>query len=133
MTSPIQDHSAYLRTWLTHHALPYWRNAGLEPCGLFAERLTLQGTPDAVPKRVFVQMRQVYVYAHAELLGLAPEGLSLARKVFDQVIERARLPGGGYAFSLAPVQGIADATRDTYTHAFLLFAASWLYRATRDR
>src|SRR6185437_6528223 len=65
--------------------------------------------------------------------GLAPEGLSLARKVFDQVIERARLPGGGYAFSLAPVQGIADATRDTYTHAFLLFAASWLYRATRDR
>ena len=66
-------------------------------------------------------------------LGLSPGGLHLARTAFDYVLARALLPGGGFATSLAPDRGIADATRDAYTHAFLLKAASSLYRASGDK
>jgi mannose/cellobiose epimerase-like protein (N-acyl-D-glucosamine 2-epimerase family) len=133
MTSQVredQERSAHVRTWLTQQALPYWRSAGLDPQGGFAERLTLDGTRDIVPKRVFVQMRQICVYAQAEVLGFSPGGLNLASRAFNDVMTRAQLPGGGFAYSLTPDGDIADPTRDAYTHAFLLKAASLLYRGS---
>lgn len=125
--------SRRVHTWLTQSALPLWRQAGLDPRGSFAERLTLDGAPDlAAPRRVLAQMRQVYVFSHAAMLGLQPEGTVQARIAFDLAMTRARLPGGGFAYSIASDGGFADATYDTYTLAFMLMVASWLYRASGD-
>ena len=122
-----------IRRWLVQDALPYWSSAGRDSRGGFAERLTPDGSVDTqVAKRILVQMRQVYVYAHAAVLGLSPHGATLARDCFDYVIAKARLPDGGFAYALSPDGSVADPTRDAYTHAFLLMGASWLYRATGD-
>jgi mannose/cellobiose epimerase-like protein (N-acyl-D-glucosamine 2-epimerase family) len=128
-----EDLSVRVRHWLSRRALPYWRSEGLDPDGGFAESLGLDGKSQAVPRRVFVQMRQVCVYAQAGALGLSPGGVELARRVFDDVLAWARLPGGGFAYSLMVDRGIANPARDTYTHAFLLKAASALYRASGDK
>src|ERR1700733_13980840 len=99
MTSQLhEDRSARVGGWLSRWALPYWASAGLDPDGGFAESLALDGTSQALPRRVFVQMRQVCVYTQAGALGLSPGGVELARTVFDDLLVRARLPGGGYAF-----------------------------------
>jgi mannose/cellobiose epimerase-like protein (N-acyl-D-glucosamine 2-epimerase family) len=125
--------SRRLHTWLAQSALPLWRQAGLDPRGGFAERLTLDGAPDlAAPRRVLVQMRQVYVFSHAAMLGLHPEGTAQARAALDLVMARARLSGGSFAYAIGPDGTISDATCDTYTLAFMLMATSWLYRASGD-
>jgi mannose-6-phosphate isomerase len=124
-----------IRNWLTGSALPLWAGAGVDPQGGFVERLRLDGTPNHdAAKRVRVQARQIYVYAHAQVLGLYPHGTLLARRAYDFLMANAWLPdGGGFAHLLARGGAIVDARRDTYDHAFVLLALAWLYRATRDR
>ena len=119
------SNAARLRHWLAETALVRWRGEG----PLFAERLMPDGRADATaPYRVMAQMRQVYVYAHAAVLGLTGDA-GPAQRAFDETLKRAALPDGGFAYSLTPQGGILDATRDSYTHAFILLAASWLHRA----
>jgi D,D-heptose 1,7-bisphosphate phosphatase len=128
-----QSNAARLRDWLVEQALPYWADAGRDADGGFVERLSLGGTAEpAVPRRLLVQMRQVYVFSHAALLGLMPEGAGLARQAFDLALERTALPGGRFAYAIGSDGGVLDATCDTYSLAFAMFAASWLYRATGD-
>jgi hypothetical protein len=52
-------------------ALPLWAGAGYdERRGGFQERLNPDGSPDlTAPRRLRVQVRQIYVYAHAAVLG----------------------------------------------------------------
>lgn len=124
----VQSNAARLRDWLVEEALPCWRDAGRDAEGGFVECLTLEGAADAdAPRRLLVQMRQVYVFSHATLLGLMPDGAVLARQAFDLALAR-----GGLAYSVGRDGAIADATRDSYSLAFALFAASWLYRASGD-
>lgn len=72
--------SSRVRQWLVQSALPLWARAGIDgEHGGFVERLMLDGRPDlSVPKRLRVQARQIYVFAHAKLLGLSDEGDSVA-------------------------------------------------------
>ncbi|HWF78686.1 MAG TPA: AGE family epimerase/isomerase, partial [Caulobacteraceae bacterium] len=66
----VRDAAARLKRWLLEAALPIWwaRAADREGGGYF-DRLNLDGTVAANPKRLRVQARQAYVYALAPGLG----------------------------------------------------------------
>jgi mannose/cellobiose epimerase-like protein (N-acyl-D-glucosamine 2-epimerase family) len=123
-----------VREWLSGSALPLWSSVGVDAeQGGFTERLSLEGQPDFdAAKRVRVQARQIYVFSHAATLGLSPNGVDIARTGYDFLMAHA-LPDGieaGFVHSLDRRGAVRDAKRDTYDHAFLLFAFSWFYRAT---
>jgi len=113
-------------------ALPFWGTAGFDAArGSFVERVDFSGVPlPDVPRRAMVQARQIYVFAHAALLGWWPQGRDTALTAAQNVIERYFEPDGrpGWVFSVAAEGTIHDARRDLYTHAFVLFGLAWAYR-----
>jgi mannose/cellobiose epimerase-like protein (N-acyl-D-glucosamine 2-epimerase family) len=132
----VTNAPARVRQWLTAAALPLWSTIGIDAeAGGFVERLTLDGMPDlAATKRVRVQARQIYVFSHAKILGLMPEGDRIAEQGVDFVM-RHGFPDGiacGVVHSFDRDGTVHDAKRDTYDHAFLLFALSWYHRASGD-
>jgi mannose-6-phosphate isomerase len=61
---------ARLKTWLIEAAYPIWWEAGADrQGGGFFDRLALDASPAASPRRVRVQARQAYAYAQAPGLG----------------------------------------------------------------
>lgn len=121
--------------WLTADSLPFWFGAGWdERRGGFHERFRFDRTPDHdAIRRVRVQWRQIYVLAHASLLGWH-DGLKLALKCLEHVIQRGWGRDGrpGFVHLLNPDGSVADARRDTYDHAFAVLALAWLARASGD-
>ena len=81
-------------------------------------------------KRLMVQCRQLYVLAHAALLGdrsgqaPAERGYDFLRRAYPDPVH------GGWFFRVS-ADGTAptDRQKDLYGHAFLLFALAWLHRA----
>ena len=126
-----------VRHWLVRAALPLWADVGVDSgAGGFVERLTPDAQPDfGAVKRVRVQARQIYVFSHAKLLGLSPNGDAIASQGYDFIMRNACPDGvaAGFVHSLGRDGNVRDVTRDTYDHAFLLFAFSWYYRATGDQ
>lgn len=122
-------------SWLDA-ALRLWAKAGQCPrTGAFHECLTLDGEPRAdVNRRVRVQFRQIYVFAHAAALGLDPHGVDRARAGFEYVARHGWAPDGrpGWAHVLTPEGGVADARRDTYDQVFALLGLSWYFRVSGD-
>ena len=118
-------------------ALKYWAHVASDPRGGFAEHLQMDGTPDFEHlRRVRVQARQAYVYAHAAHLGW----YNNAQKASDHAWKFAIGPGsaGGEFIQSGPkgcahlVKGngtIHDDTRDTYAQAFILLSGAWRYIA----
>ncbi len=112
-----------VRAWLSGDALPLWAEKGVEPNGAFLEQLTTDGAPDPdAVRRIRVQARQVYVFAQATLLGLgdwrdeAAHGLEwLVKKGWDE-------KDGGFFHHLNGDGTVANGKKDTYDHAFVLFA-----------
>lgn len=131
MPAPIST----LARWLRDEALPLWAAAGRdETFGGVHERLRWDGTPDRdVPKRVRVQARQIYCYAHAADLGWY-DGKSFAGNTLDWMIEKACAADGrpGFAHILQPDGTIANPLRDAYDHAFVLLALAWYGKASGD-
>ncbi|MBX6427000.1 MAG: AGE family epimerase/isomerase [Variibacter sp.] len=125
-----------LRAWAIETALPFWATTGYDARrGGFHERLDLAGAPDvACPRRTRVQARQIYVYAHAAVLGWHPDAAQIALRGLEFVLASSRSPDArpGYAHSLSADGEIANALRDTYDHAFILLALAWVARATGD-
>lgn len=123
--------------WNREQALPTWATFGFDAAhGRFVERLDDTGQTLPVPHRAMVQARQIYVYAHAAELGWYAPGAALAdaamrsmrRDFCDESADRASV-----AFSIDPQSGARlSETRDSYTHAFVLFATAHLYRLTGD-
>lgn len=123
-----------VRDWLVRLALPLWADVGVDAShGGFAERLLPDGQPDrAAVKRVRVQARQIYVYSHAHLLRLMPGADAVAAQGHEFLMRHA-IPDGiaaGFVHAFERDGTLRDAKRDTYDHAFVLFALSWFYRAT---
>ncbi|MEL6277378.1 MAG: mannose-1-phosphate guanylyltransferase/mannose-6-phosphate isomerase [Pseudomonadota bacterium] len=121
--------------WMRDRVLPLWSGVGRDANGAFYESLTLDGAPDVdAVRRVRVQFRQIYVYACAYTLGIAPDGLQIARTAFDRVREDAWAPDGapGWTHLQNPDRTVLDASRDAYDQAFSLLAMAWLYRAQPD-
>ena len=125
------------RDWVVNEALPTWQRIGFDPArALFHERLDPSGQPLAVPHRAMVQARQIYVFAHASVLGLAPGGAELASAAMTSLrthFGREGDDGLSFAYSIDPATGaVVSEARDSYTHAFVLLACAFLYRATGD-
>jgi mannose/cellobiose epimerase-like protein (N-acyl-D-glucosamine 2-epimerase family) len=123
--------------WVSGRALPVWASNGFDAArGRFAERLDLTGRPLTVPHRAMVQARQIYVYAHAAALGWFPAGAGLAEAAMASLRRDFCEESGAVAsvaFSINPHDAqIVSATRDSYTHAFVLFAIAHLYALGQD-
>ncbi|WJR81415.1 AGE family epimerase/isomerase [Bradyrhizobium sp. NP1] len=125
-----------LKTFVAGQALPLWATAGFdEAAGCFHERLALSGEPvGEVPRRLMVQARQIVVYSRASLAGWSKGGEERVWRAFENARRRYRSPDGkpGWIFSVDPGGRPHDATRDLYTHAFVLYMLAWLYRLGGD-
>lgn len=111
--------------------LPLCRDRFADPVhGGFHEHLDSAHVP--VPlgtKRLMVQCRQLYVLAHAALLGDA-SGSAVAERGYAFLRRAYPDPTDGGWFFRATVDGApADRSKDLYGHAFLLFALAYLHRA----
>ncbi|PHR94245.1 MAG: mannose-6-phosphate isomerase [Robiginitomaculum sp.] len=127
--------------WCKTEALPYWAKAALAPTGGVYECLRMDGTPvtDSL-KRVRVQARFSYVYAHASALGWFDNAKTVSDYVWQHVMGPGSqggedIPGTGYkgcAHLLAADDSLHDGLRDTYAQAFIILAGSWRYIAFKD-
>lgn len=128
--------AAEWRRWFHDTALPFWRGRAFDAeLGLFHERLHLDGRADrGCPLRVRTQARQIYVYAHAHLMGLDVEGLAVARRALLELRRRAwRVDGRpGWVHALGPDGSVDDPTRDLYDHAFVLMMLAYYLRASGE-
>ncbi|MBR0694905.1 AGE family epimerase/isomerase [Bradyrhizobium lablabi] len=127
---------ARLKRRMIDHALPLWSTVGWDgKAGGFIDRLHQDGSadPDA-PRRVFVQARQIYCYAKAAQMGWYPQGRAIALKALEYLLAKAKAPDGrpGYVHRLTPEGGVLDPLRDSYDHAFVLFALAAAYGLDRD-
>lgn len=125
-----------LTHWIKQSALPFWGTRGVDhSTGGFHERMHLDGTPDRdVPRRAMVLARQIYVHAHAAALGWYPAGKERAFQALEVLLTRYRSPDGapGYVHSVAADGTIANSSRDTYAHTFILLGLAWLARTSGD-
>ena len=121
-----------LRGWTISQALPLWSSAGVDPLrGTFVERLSTAGEPlFDVPRRTMVQARQIYVFAHAHLLGVSPAGRDLALGAAERLVADRHAVDGqpGWVFSADRDGRVVDPRRDLYTHAFVLYGLAWAHR-----
>lgn len=122
------------KSWLVRMALPRWHATGWDSdTGGFVEEWHADGTPNPPAiRRLRVQARQIYSFAHAAALGWYPEGLPLALKGFDWMMAKGWSPDGkpGFVHTLNPDGSAADLRRDSYDHMFVLLALSWLWKAS---
>ncbi|WP_052389825.1 AGE family epimerase/isomerase [Belnapia moabensis] len=125
-----------LAEWMTRTVLPFWAADGRDPAtGLFQERLLPNGMPDTdALLRVRVQARQIYVFAHAAVIGWYPDGTALALGAYDRLVAAAYSPDskGGFVHSVTRQGRVVSPLRDAYDHAFLLLAFAWLLRASGE-
>jgi mannose/cellobiose epimerase-like protein (N-acyl-D-glucosamine 2-epimerase family) len=123
--------AARFRGWMFDQALPFWAREGRDAPGLgFHETLRLDGvSADSPFKRMRVQARQLYSYAHAAMMGWTG-GLEVARAGYDFIIAHGWRSDGGWAKLLGPSGGVVDDTADLYDNAFVLFALAWYARAS---
>lgn len=111
--------------------LPLCRDRFADPVrGGFHEQLDARHAPVPIgTRRLMVQCRQLYVLAHAALLGdasgraAAERGYAFLRRHYPDPVH-----GGWYA-RVAEDGAPADRGKDLYAHAFLLFALAYLHRA----
>jgi len=112
--------------------LPLCRDRFADPVhGGFFEQLDPQ-THLPVPvgtKRLMVQCRQLYVLAHAALLG-DPSGRDAAARGYDFLCRAYRdHANAGWFFRATDAGEPIDRSKDLYGHAFVLFALAYLHRA----
>lgn len=125
----------HLRHQLLHQLLPFQRSRFVDrEAGGFYERLDSEGR--ALPglgKRLLVQCRQVYQYSHAALLDGPEWCLETARHGYEFLLEHYwDEQEGGWFFRTDDKGQVIDSHKDSYGHAFALFALSYYYRATGD-
>lgn len=124
-----------LARWVCDEALPFWQSSGWDQAfGGVHERLHRDGSPDLVTaKRVRVQARQIYCYAHATDLGWC-DGLRFAGSILEWMVEKAGRNGRGPGFAhlLHPDGRVSDPLCDTYDHAFILLALTWYVKVSGD-
>ena len=124
------------KRWLTGDALPLWGTIGFDAVnGRFFDGLDLNGRPlqDAA-QSVMLQGRQIYVYAHAALLGWYPPGRVLVRTAVQSMLKdfRGSERSAGFVYSITRDGRVADDLRDTSAHAFALLGLAWAYRLLGD-
>jgi N-acylglucosamine 2-epimerase/mannose-6-phosphate isomerase len=123
-----------LHAWLFSEALPFWLDRGWDRArGGAVEELGFDGRDAALPlKRTRVVCRQVYVYAHAALLGWRG-GLDFVAAGADYLATRVwQGEADGFARLMTRDGAVHDPMADLYDTAFALHAFAWAYRATGE-
>ena len=123
-----------LKFWTCKQALPLWATKGIDPAGGFWESLTLEATPVKESlRRVRVQARMTYVYAHAAHLGWYKDAKQASDHGWAYLTQQG-MQGGekGCAHLLNPDGSLHDGLRDTYAQAFFILASAWRWRAFKD-
>ncbi len=131
----VRQAAAAARLWLTAEALSLWGTIGVDASGSFHERLNFDGSPDLnSPRRMRVQARQLYVYSESALRGWWPDARSVADAGFEALVRDCWARDGkpGFLHTFASDKTPLDSKRDTYDHAFGLFALAWYYKLTAD-
>lgn len=121
--------------FVQNRALTMWATRGWDEAnGSCYESLASTGAPRMdQPKRTRVQLRQIYVYAHAHFLGLR-DSQALVTELFDFLsIGALSKTSPGCIYLVSPSGQALDHTRDLYDQAFLLLAAAWSYRAFENQ
>jgi mannose-6-phosphate isomerase len=126
--SPVDSFRRFARETL----VPLCRDKFADPAhGGFFEQLD-PDTHQPIPlgtKRLMVQCRQMYVLAHAALLG-DDSGRGAALRGYDFMRRAYRDPvHGGWFFRATDAGEPVDRAKDLYGHAFVLFALAYLHRA----
>ncbi len=114
-----------LRRALLEQALPLWCARGWdERHGGFHDRLDSALNPVALPaKRLLVQCRQLFVLSEASVIAPEKGWAEMAHRLYAFLTQRYWDPAhGGWFFSVAPSGIPHDRRKDTYGHAFVLFA-----------
>jgi mannose-6-phosphate isomerase len=131
MTSK-RDIAGRVERWLYGAALPLWAERGVRD-GLFFDELDREGRPiENLDLRLRVQARQLFVFsACAPKLSLPSGFLTSA---FETMKARcwASDDRAGWVSKLTPDGRPADPRRDTYDHAFALFALAEYFRRSGD-
>jgi mannose-6-phosphate isomerase len=133
--SVLQQAAAAARVWLCESALPLWGTAGVDESGSFHERLRFGGQPDlASTRRMRVQARQLHVFSEAAARGWWDGAEAVAERGFEALLRDCWAKDGqpGFLHTLAQDRTPLDLKRDTYDHAFGLFALAWYYKLTRQ-
>ena len=121
------------RRWMLDAALPYWTANGQEESGLWYEQVGYDGRPDpGGQRRMRVQARQTYCWAHARRMGWHPApGLE---KGLGEWLRTSFEPDGkgGWIHLLNPDGSVKDDQRDFYDMAFAIFALSEVHRTLGD-
>ncbi len=135
MSALLQQAAARARAWLCEDALPLWGTVGVDASGAFHERLNFDGSPDlASPRRMRVQARQLYVFSEAAVRGWWAPARSVADAGYKALVRDcwARDGEAGFLHTMTPDLAPLDQKRDTYDHAFGLFALAWYHKASGD-
>ena len=118
---------------LLESALLLWSTRGVDPAtGVFHERLGLDGIAPVEPRRVRVQVRQIYCYALAARMGWGVNTRGTMRTGIAYLLAHCLGDKGFLLHTAKPGGGTIDAGPDLYDQAFLLLALSEVFRATGE-
>lgn len=120
--SALRDTADRATGWLREVAAPLWATRGRTASGLFAERMTLAGEPDATYFRTFVQARHVFSFCAAGAMGWSGPWRELVSETMETLLARARRADGFFVHKLDAQARHLDARADLYDQAFVLFA-----------
>lgn len=118
--------------WLYDTALPLWAERGVRD-GLFFDELDLDGRPiSTLDLRLRVQARQLFVFSACAPRLALPRGF--LAKAFETMAVRCWSSDGapGWVSRLTSDGLPAASARDTYDHAFALFALAQYYGRSGD-
>ena len=121
--SRVHRASQELSRWLSNDAYPLWAGRGFDPVyGGFHETLDSGGRPAYEPRRIRVQLRQVYCFARAGSLGWTGEAKGLVTAGLSYVRAHYRRPDGLFRTLVAPDGTALDDRAFLYDQAFVLLA-----------
>lgn len=123
----------WARGWLFDKVLPFWAEEAADPeFGGSAEAVDFNGQPlFDMPRRLRVQARQTYSFAHAYLMGWKP-GLEAMRKPLEFMLKHYRHENGGWICKVARDGSPIDQGVESYEQAFVILALGWAAKATGD-
>jgi mannose-6-phosphate isomerase len=112
-----------LSRWLVEAAYPLWAGRGFDRVhGGFHESLDGAGQPAYEPRRLRVQVRQVYSFARAPEMGWDGDAAALVTAGLAYVRAHYRRPDGLFRTLVAPDGAALDDRAVLYDQAFVLLA-----------
>ena len=120
----LAEGGARFADWMRLKALPTWSSLGQCTDGAFAEVLSLEGRPLALPRRARVQARQIFVYANAGINGWQGPWRGIVERGLNRLYGDYLKEDGLCRATLTSDGAPLDDTAYLYDQAFVLFALS---------